>query len=176
MFEPTNTSHQVSAQAYSDCGGCPFQDGFDWRHVNIFETSLKCEGCIEAPLSLNETSVFTSSSFETSAIIPEPIEKLSTVKSSEPSEVGCPEEKIAEFSIIMPSACDSSKPTLKRRGRKPTNTGLTKRKDIVLKSLVRRIKKFHRQRLRKVVKKLTSKRLKYAQLKDYLKDYIEMEF
>lgn len=64
----------------------------------------------------------------------------------------------------------------KKRGRKPIKTGLTKRKDVVLKALVRKVRKFHIKRLKEVTDFKTVFQCGTQQLHQFIKTYIEKEF
>ncbi|CAI2376928.1 unnamed protein product [Moneuplotes crassus] len=63
-----------------------------------------------------------------------------------------------------------------KRGRRPELTGLIKRKDVVIKSCLRKVRTFHWVKLRKMASFLAKRKVVKKELKKYLKFYIEREF
>ncbi|CAI2363531.1 unnamed protein product [Moneuplotes crassus] len=69
-----------------------------------------------------------------------------------------------------------SLPIKSRKGRKPCLVGLSKRNDIVLKSLLRKVRRFHWNQFKKTTGFTTKHKASVAAQRKHLKQYVELEF
>lgn len=145
------------------------QQEFDYTSFNIFEASAISEGEDFSLTCFGEATSLSHSCCEKTW--EKALEK--SEGTTELSEDHNTEESLQNFSIKLESWGNLKG---RKKGRRPTDLGLTKRKDIVLKTLVRKIRKFHTRKLKSVTKFMSRKRCSQYLLRKFLKEYIEKEF